>query len=77
MVSCTQKLLNTAHVCIAGHREALRAAIPLFIDLLKDGDFSVQNATTSALGKLANQGVPHEFPSAVLNERNSGPLCDN
>jgi hypothetical protein len=76
MVSCTQKLLNTAHVCIAGHREALRAAIPLFIDLLKDGDFSVRFAIASALVKLANQGVPHEFPPTVIAERNSGPSYD-
>jgi hypothetical protein len=77
MVSCTQKLLDTAHACIACHREALGAAIPLFVDLLKDEDSSVRIASASALVKLANQGVPHESPPTVIDERNSGPSCDN
>jgi hypothetical protein len=60
--------LNITHVCSAGHREVLAAAIPLFIELLQDSpsDSSVQFATASALVKLANHGALHEFSSTSL-----------
>jgi hypothetical protein len=77
MVRCTQKFRNAAHVRTASHREAVRAAISLPIDLLKDGDSSFRYAFTWALIKLANQGMPHEFPPTAIAERNSGPSCDN
>jgi hypothetical protein len=53
-------------VCLAGHREDLGVAMPLFIDLLNDGGFSVRSATASTLVKLANQGVPHNTSQLSL-----------